>query len=237
MAVDATSHARVGYRGRVSGILDTLGQFMSHLVESFGYAGLFLVMLIENVIPPIPSEIVLPFAGFQVAEGSMNLLLVVLVTTIGGFAGTSLFYYLGQLLGDERVRLLINRVGRYVLLREADYDEALTLFRNHDSKVVFWARFIPGVRSLISLPAGVAGMSFRRFAAFTLAGTVLWNSALVLAGLFLGSRWERVLVVVDRLEGVLWILLAALVVGWFVWQRSKQARRRSQQESPSRSGG
>lgn len=221
--------ATVGYRRRVSGIIDSLSQFMSRVVESGGYAGLLLVMLIENVVPPIPSEIVLPFAGFQVAEGTMNIVLVLLVTTLGGFAGTSLFYYLGKLLGDARVRQLIRRFGRYVLLREADYDEALTLFRHHDSKVVFWARFIPGVRSLISLPAGVAGMSFRRFAVFTLAGTVLWNSALVLAGLFLGSRWARVLVVVDRLESVLWVLLAVVVVGWFVWQRSKQARRRSSQ--------
>ena len=210
----------------MSGIIDSLSQLMNRLVETFGYAGLLLVMLIENVIPPIPSEIVLPFAGFQVAQGAMNLPLVLLFTTIGGFAGTSVFYYLGKLLGDERVRYLITRYGRYVLLREADYEEALTLFRNHDSKVVFWARFIPGVRSLISLPAGVAGMSFRRFAVFTLAGTVLWNSVLVLAGMFLGSRWERVLVLVDRLEAVLWVLLAAVVIGWFAWQRSKQARRR-----------
>jgi membrane protein DedA with SNARE-associated domain len=211
----------------VSGIIDSLSQFMSRLVESFGYAGLLLVMLIENVIPPIPSEVVLPFAGFQVAEGTMNLVLVLLVTTVGGFAGTSLFYYLGKLLGDTRVRQLIRRFGRYVLLREADYDEALTLFHRHDSKVVFWARFIPGVRSLISLPAGVAGMSFRRFAVFTVAGTVLWNSALVLAGVFLGSRWERVLDVVDRIDTILWVLLGLVVVGWFVWQRSTQARRRA----------
>jgi membrane protein DedA with SNARE-associated domain len=211
----------------VSGIIDSLSQFMSRLVESFGYAGLLLVMLIENVIPPIPSEVVLPFAGFQVAQGAMNLVLVLLVTTVGGFAGTSLFYYLGKLLGDTRVRQLIRRFGRYVLLREADYDEALTLFHRHDSKVVFWARFIPGVRSLISLPAGVAGMSFRRFAVFTVAGTVLWNSALVLAGVFLGSRWERVLDVVDRIDTILWVLLGLVVVGWFVWQRSTQARRRA----------
>jgi len=211
----------------MSGIIDALSHFMGRLVDSFGYVGLILVMLIENVIPPIPSEIFLPFAGFQVAEGSMNLVLVLLVTTLGGFAGTSLFYYLGKLLGDARTRQLIDRYGRYVLLREADYDEALRLFRTHDSKVVFWARFIPGVRSLISLPAGVAGMSFRRFTVFTLAGTFLWNTALVLAGLFLGSRWEQVLVVVDRLESVLWVLLAAVVVGWFVWQRNRQARRRA----------
>ncbi|HLU82477.1 MAG TPA: hypothetical protein VKZ43_03665, partial [Trueperaceae bacterium] len=81
-------------------------------------------------------------------------------------------------------------------------------------------------RSLISLPAGVAGMSFRRFTVFTVAGTFLWNSALIVAGLFLGSRWESVLVVVDRLEGVLWVLLGVVVIGWFVWQRSRQARKR-----------
>jgi len=214
----------------MSGIIDWLSQLMNRLVDSFGYVGLVLVMLIENIIPPIPSEIVLPFAGFQVAEGAMNLPLVLLVTTLGAFAGTSVFYYLGRLLGDQRVRHLITRFGRYVLLREADYDEALALFHQRGSKVVFWARFMPGVRSLISLPAGVAGMSFRRFAVFTLAGTVLWNSVLVLAGMFLGSRWELVLEVVDRLESVLWVLLGVLVVGWFVWQRSKQAKRRAAQQ-------
>lgn len=209
----------------MSGLLDRVSDLMNRLVEVLGYAGLSLVMLIENIVPPIPSEFVLPFAGFQVAEGHMNYVLVLLFTTAGAFAGTTGFYFLGRLLGDARVRWVITRYGRWVLLREADYDEALTFFRRHDSKVVFWARFIPGVRSLISLPAGVAGMSFRRFAVFTLTGTLLWNLVLVTAGVFLGQRWDAVLDVVDRLEGVLWVLLAAFVVGWFVWQRRARARR------------
>src|SRR5690606_16799985 len=122
-------------------------------------------------------------AGFQVAEGQMSYPLVLLFTTAGAFAGTTAFYFLGRLLGDARVRNFIRRFGRWVLLREADYDEALSFFKKHDSKVIFWARFIPGIRSLISLPAGVAGMSFRRFSLFTVLGTVIWNAALVTAGM------------------------------------------------------
>lgn len=209
----------------MSSLLDNISGFMNRLVELLGYPGLSLVMLIENIIPPIPSEFVLPFAGFLVAEGAMNFFLVLLFTTGGAFAGTAAFYLLGRSLGDDRVRAFIGRFGRWVLLREADYDEALTVFRRHDSKVVFWARFIPGVRSLISLPAGVAGMSFRRFAVFTLSGTLLWNVVLITAGMVLGQRWDSVLAVVDRLEGVLWVLLALFVVGWFVWQRRNRARR------------
>lgn len=209
----------------MSGLLDRISEFMNDLVAVLGYPGLSLVMLIENVIPPIPSEFVLPFAGFLVAEGRMNLPLVLLFTTGGAFVGTTAFYYLGRWLGDARVRAFIGRFGRWVLLHEADYDEALAFFRRHDSKVVFWARFIPGLRSLISLPAGVAGMSLRRFTVFTLLGTLIWNAVLVTAGMLLGQRWDAVLSVVDRLESLLWVLLGLFVVGWFVWQRRARARR------------
>lgn len=219
----------------MSSLLDRLSEFMLRLVDLLGYLGLSLVMLIENIIPPIPSELVLPFAGFLVAEGSMNYLLVLLFTTVGAFAGTTAFYFLGRGLGDARVRHFIKRYGRWVLLQEADYDEALSFFRRHDSKVVFWARFVPAVRSLISLPAGVAGMSFRRFAVFTVLGTLLWNTVLVTAGRFLGERWDSVLAVVDRLESVLWVLLGAFVVGWFVWQRRNRARR--ERNAPTLSAG
>lgn len=200
-------------------------ELMDHWIATFGYGGLAAVMFLENVIPPIPSEAVLPFAGFLVAEGRMNLALVLLFTTAGAFLGTTVFYMLGRSLGDARVRYLFRRYGRYVLLREADYDEALTLFRNHDAKVVFWARFVPAVRSLISLPAGIAGMPFRRFAAYTLAGTLIWNLVLVTAGLFLGQHWTTVLHLVEQLEALLWVLLIATVVGWFVWQRRRRRRR------------
>lgn len=208
----------------MSGVLDGLKTFMLQLVETLGYAGLALLSLVENLIPPIPSEFVLPFAGFLVAEGRLNVVGVLLFTTVGGFAGTAFFFWLGRRLGDARVRSFIRRFGRYVLLRESDYDEALGFFQRHDTKVIFWGRFMPGVRSLISLPAGVARMGFARFCLYTLLGTVLWNAFLVTAGWVLGERWEAVLAVVDRLESVLWVLLGAAVIGWFVWQRLRRRR-------------
>src|SRR5690606_21668833 len=103
-------------------------------------------------------------------------------------------------------------------------------FQRHDSKVVFWGRFVPGVRSLISLPAGVAEMRFGRFAVYTLVGTLLWNSLLVAAGWVLGERWQLVLDVVDRLEAVLWVLLAVAWIAWFVGQR--HGRRRKEPPAP-----
>lgn len=204
---------------------------MDQLVLGVGYLGLVLVMIIENLIPPIPSEFVLPFAGFLVHEGRMNVALVLFFTTLGGFLGTTAFYWLGHALGEERVRRFIRRFGRYVFIREADYDEALDFFRRYDGTVVFWARFVPAVRSLISLPAGVANMPFRRFALFTVAGTLIWNSVLVFAGVLLGSQWETILEIVDRLETVLWVLLISALVGWFVWQRQRQRRRAKQQNA------
>lgn len=197
---------------------------MLQLVETLGYLGLALLSLVENLVPPIPSEFILPFAGFLVADGRLNVFGVLFATSAGGFLGTAVFYWLGRRLGEERVRAFIRRFGRYVLLREADYDEALTFFRRHDAKVIFWARFVPGIRSLISLPAGVAGMRAGRFVAYTLLGTVLWNLLLVSAGWVLGERWQAVLDVVDRLESVLWVLLAAAVIGWFVWQRGRRRK-------------
>lgn len=110
-----------------------------------------------------------------------------------------------------------------MLLQAADYDDALAYFHKHDVKVIFWGRFVPGVRSLILLPAGVARMPFGRFALYALLGTALWNAALLMAGWFLGERWQLVLDVVDRLEFVAWGLLAAAVVAWVVWRRGEGA--------------
>lgn len=208
----------------VTAILEGLKALMIGLVQTLGYAGLAFLSLVENIVPPVPSEFVLPFAGFLVAEGRLNVVLVLLATTVGGFLGTTFFYWLGRVLGETRVRALIGRFGRYVLLRVTDYDDALAFFQRYDAQVVFWARFVPGVRSLISLPAGVAGMGFGRFAFYTLVGTVLWNGALVTAGWVLGERWEAVLDLVDRLEAVLWVLLGVAVVGWIVWQRRRRLR-------------
>lgn len=210
----------------MTAFLDALKELMLAVVERLGYGGLAMLSLFENLVPPLPSEFVLPFAGFLVAEGRLSLPLVLLATTFGGFLGTTAFYWLGRRLGDAKVRAFIARFGRYVLLQEADYDEALAFFQKHDAVVVFWGRFVPGLRSLISLPAGVAAMPFGRFATYTLLGTVAWNAALLLAGWALGERWSVVLRTVDRFEVYLWVAAAASVIAWVAWRRSVHAQRR-----------
>jgi len=120
----------------------------------------------------------------------------------------------GAWLGAARLRLFFRRYGRWLLVSEEDFDRVLSRFNCHDRSVVFWARLMPGVRSLISIPAGVARMPVRRFLLFTALSTLVWNLALGSAGVLLGQNWEQVLTVIDRFESVLWLLLAALVVWW-----------------------
>lgn len=204
----------------MTALLDALKGLILTIVERLGYGGLAILSLLENLVPPLPSEFVLPFAGFLAAEGRLSLWLVLLATSLGGFLGTTAFYWLGKRLGDAKVRVFIRRFGRYILLTEADYDEVLHFFQKHDAVVAFWGRFVPGLRSLISLPAGVAGMPFGRFAAYTLLGTVLWNAALLMAGWWLGDRWQLVLTTVDRFDGWVWTALGLGVVVWIGWRRS-----------------
>ena len=210
----------------MTALLDGLKDLLLGIVETLGYPGLALLSLLENLVPPVPSEFVLPFAGFLVAADRLNGPLVLLSTAVGGFVGTTAFYWLGRQLGDAKVRAFIGRYGRYVLLQISDYDQALKFFQKHDVKVVFWGRFVPGIRSLISLPAGVARMPFGPFALYTLLGTALWSSALLLAGYLLGARWELVLDVVDRFELVLWAVVFALLAAWVVWRLRARARHR-----------
>ncbi|MFA5552639.1 MAG: DedA family protein [Trueperaceae bacterium] len=211
----------------MTALLDGLKDLLLGIVETLGYPGLALLSLLENLVPPVPSEFVLPFAGFLVAADRLNGPLVLLATAVGGFVGTTAFYWLGRQLGDAKVRAFIDHYGRYVLLQVADYDQALAFFHKHDVKVVFWGRFVPGIRSLISLPAGVARMPFGPFALFTLLGTVFWNGALLLAGYLLGARWTLVLDVVDRFELVLWAIVFALLAAWVVWRLRARAKHRA----------
>ncbi len=208
------------------GLLDGIKDLLLRLVETVGYGGLAALSLLENLLPPIPSEFILPFAGFLAAEGRLQWYWVLLATVAGSFVGTTFFYWLGRRLGEQKVRAFIGRYGRFALLRESDYDQALEFFQKHDAKVVFWGRFVPGARSLISLPAGVARMPFASFALYTLLGTVIWNAALLYAGWFLGERWSLVIGALDQFEFVLWAVLGAGIIAWFAWRLRVQAQER-----------
>lgn len=199
-------------------ILDGLRMAIQSLIQTLGYPGVALIMFIENLIPPIPSEFVMPFSGFLVAEGELSFIGVLLAGTAGAIIGALFLYYLSQWLGEERVRAWTANYGRYLLFTEAEFDEVMETFKEHGERWVFFARLVPGVRSLISIPAGLQQMSMLKFLLYTFLGTLLWNTILAGAGILLGQNWQRVLDFVQTYERVLWLLLL-LGIAYYLYSR------------------
>lgn len=188
------------------------------LVETLGYPGLAIVVALENVFPPIPSEAILPMAGFLVGQGRMTLLGAILASTVGSVVGALLLYWLGYALGEDRVRQLIVKYGRWMLIDEADLDRSKSWFDHHGNEAVFLSRLAPLVRSLISVPAGVAKMPLWRFTLYTAAGSGLWNAGLIAAGWALGANWS----LVEKYQGYVgtgFLILMGCAIAWFAIRR------------------
>jgi membrane protein DedA with SNARE-associated domain len=203
----------------MTGLLDNVRSIIEQIIGTLGYGGIALLMVIENVFPPIPSELVVPFAGFLISRGEMNFIAVVIASSIGTLIGTTFLYYLGRWLGEERLRLLLRRYGRFLFFPESSYDKALVAFHKHDKAVVFWSRLVPGLRSVISLPAGVAKMPLPRFLLYTSLGTVIWNTLLAAGGVLLGNNWSQMMNFVDRFKYIVLPIIAVLIIVWIVRQR------------------
>ncbi|MDT7783916.1 MAG: hypothetical protein QOF58_2335 [Pseudonocardiales bacterium] len=195
-------------------------EWITRLMEALGSPGAGLAVALENVFPPVPSEVILPLAGFTAGQGKISLVAAIAWTTAGSVVGALVLYFLGHWLGLERLRRIARRVP---FVSESDVDKADSWFDEHGNAAVFIGRMVPVVRSLISIPAGVSGMPLGRFTLYTAAGSLVWNSALILAGYFLGENYE----LIDRYLG--WVstaVLAALAIAivWFVVSRLKARR-------------
>lgn len=202
---------------------------VTRIYEAVGYLGVALWVAIESVIIPIPSELVLPFAGFLVGEGGAiepltgqpwNLWLVILAGTIGATVGALIAYAIGAWGG----RPIIERWGRYLGISPADLDRADDFFRRHGQAAAFFGRLIPVVRSLVSFAAGVGRMPVLRFTVFTFLGSLPWTAFLVITGSLLGSNWETVGGVLKRFEYAVLGVLAAIAIAW-IWFRIVKPRR------------
>lgn len=183
------------------------------VMDALGAAGAALVVGLENLFPPIPSEAVLPLAGFAAGQGRFGVVEAIVWTTAGSTAGALLLYVLGAWLGLARLRRLADRVP---LLSAADIDQATAAFERRGSSYVFFGRMVPLVRSMISVPAGVTRMSPARFVALTAAGSAIWNTAFVLAGYALGAQWHRVEPYAGTVSKIVLVLLLLAVVTWIV---------------------
>lgn len=161
----------------------------ARLIDTLGVGGVALFTLAETVFPPIPSEVILPLAGFAAQQGSMNIVLVVVAATLGAYVGAVLLYALGAKLGLERS---IRWLAKLPLVDREDFEKAANWFDRHGRPAIFFGRLLPGIRSVISLPAGAKRMPLLTFSLFTIAGSALWNSLLVGLGALLGTQYKLV---------------------------------------------
>jgi len=187
-------------------------QWIINFMESFGYLGTFLMILLENVFPPIPSEVILTFGGFMTTNTSMTVIGVVISATVGSVAGAVILYGIGRLLNVNRLEKIISRFGHILRVKARDIQKANSWFSRYGYKTIFFCRMIPLVRSLISIPAGMANMKFNLFLLYTTVGTLIWNIALVSAGAVLGGSWQSVLGFMDVYSNIIYAILGLAIV-------------------------
>jgi membrane protein DedA with SNARE-associated domain len=195
-------------------------EWLLEIISTAGYVGLALLMLLENVFPVIPSELILPFAGYLVAREELAMSSVILSATLGSSAGATVWFVLGRRWGTRGVHRFAAEHGRWLLLDVEDVSRAEQWFARHTKSATFFGRLLPGVRALISVPAGVAGMRTPLFLAFTVAGTATWTVALTVAGYLLADAYDRARDVI----GPIGTIVFALFVGTLVFRHIRRRR-------------
>jgi len=216
--------------------IDALPGLIAQAVDTnplLGYLAIGLVMLLENVIPPIPSEVVMPLAGFLVQQGKLQLIPAVVAGVVGTVLGAWFWYGIGRLVNEEQLERWVSRRGRWLGLQPQALAESRRWFNRHGVAVVFWGRIIPGIRTLVSVPAGIELMPQRTFLAWTTAGSLLWVLILTLMGQALGEGYKRVAVWIEPFADLIKVLLVIAVAAAIVWlllkvllQRSRDGGRR-----------
>lgn len=191
-----------------------MNDWIVHLIEGGGYWGIGFLMVIENVFPPIPSELIMGLAGISVAHGRMEVAPLMLAGTIGSTLGNYAWFLLGRALGYRRLQPFVARFGRWLTFDWPDVEKLVVFFLRHGQWVVFVLRFAPVMRTMISLPAGLARMGHARFLAFTFAGAGIWNAILVAAGFYLGRNFGEI----DKFTGPVATGSIAVVVLAWLWR-------------------
>lgn len=198
-------------------IVEKLVEYITAGISLGGYFGLFILMALESMIVPVPSEVVMPFAGYLVLQGRFNLWTAVLVSGFGSIFGSLLSYYMGAYLG----RPFILKFGKYLLLEEEHLLWTEKWFKKQGDKTIFISRFIPVVRHLISIPAGIARMSMQKFIIYTFVGATTWNFILLYAGFKLGEHWDKIHQFSKELD-IIFVIAIVLFLIYFIWRHHKR---------------
>jgi len=194
--------------------------WITSFIDRVGEIGIFLLMFLENIFPPIPSELIMPLAGYHAQIGQMNIWTAVVAGSLGSLAGTSIWYVIGQKISEDRLRNWIDRHGKWLTLTTRDLDRSKAWFDKRGKAAVFLCRMVPALRTVISLPAGLSQMPAPQFLVYSSAGTFLWTAMLAYAGLLLGQNYDRVSTYIGPAS---WVVIGGSVAV-YIWRLVQQSR-------------
>ena len=203
----------------------SMQHFIIEFMNSFGYFGVFLLIAIENIFPPIPSEVILLFGGFMTTYTKLNIIFMIISSTLGSLIGAIVLYYIGKIFNKERLKKIISgKIGKILRLKNSDIDKADKWFDTKGNKTVFFCRFIPIVRSLISIPAGMSEMPIIKFLTYTIFGSLIWNTVLIITGKMVGNNWNKILTIFDTYSHIvliIFIIIFIILITIFYKKRKK----------------
>lgn len=203
----------------ITTLIDFLADFVVGTIDMIGYGGIFVLMLVESAGIPMPSEVIMPFSGFLVADGKMNFWAVTLLGTVGNLAGSLIAYWIGYRGG----RPLIEKYGKYILISKHDLDLADRWFTNYGNATTFFGRVLPIVRTYISFPAGIARMNIWHFSFYTFIGALPWCAALTYAGIKMGDNWELIREKLHNFDLAIGITIVVCIV-LYIWRHVKHSK-------------
>ena len=200
-------------------------EIIINIMNQFGYLGISLLILIENIFPPIPSEVILTFGGFMTTQSEMSVVGVIVVATIGSVLGAIVLYLIGRLINKDVIeKWLDGKVGKILRFKKEDVEKANGWFEKKGKWTVLFCRCIPIVRSLISIPAGMSKMAFAPFILLTTLGSAVWNTVLVVLGNVAGNSWEKISHIIDKFSDVILVILIIAVVAFLIYHFTKKDR-------------
>lgn len=195
-----------------------LEEWVLSIMEKLGYLGIAFLMFLDNVFPPIPSEIIMPSAGYTASKGELTLIGVIMAGSAGSILAAMLLYWIGRKIPQQRLFNWVERYGKYLRISTVDLEKALTWFEKYGHRVVFFARMIPAVRSFISIPAGMSRMSFSKFMTYSTAGTLIWTSFLAYVGYYFSENQALMSSITQRAGSI--ILMMTII--YFFWHLAKK---------------
>lgn len=198
-------------------------EWILSIMEQLGYLGIAFLMFLDNVFPPIPSEIIMPSAGFTASQGQLTLIGVIIAGSVGSLIAAALLYWIGYKFKHEAIFRFVDAYGKYLFIKTEDVKKALTWFEQYGHRIVFFGRMIPAVRSLISIPAGMSHMPFWKFMFYSSLGTIIWTTFLACVGYYFGENQALMHEIFSRVGYVI-IAIVTVVIIWILYRRQRRKK-------------